>query len=1296
MSNPSFRKTLTVLLIAGPVLLAGAILLMLLTSAPIFKYGLVGPLLLAAVVALIAAGKLWYSERRTAAGGAPAVSVAQRLEQLFSQLAERYEQDGISDIGHAVTWIILLGPLGAGKTSSLLGAGFVPLTIETVDADGTRGTTHRLPDNCTWWESRAHRTIALELELNPSGGFGKADADSDVRALRREWRKLLRWLGRRRLLDAVIVQMGVDQLDGVLRDVNEALGRGPQQRVDERARHLYLLTRLRRLWPARLREHFDEVRTLTSIDPPVYFVFSRGDSLPGFTPFCTAEPNPRIWGGGLESPGGSRTRSGIGRLMHEQLMRLASDLEDRAAARFAISGAALAGLRFPKELALRSSLWCAFVEAFYAVGVRGDFWPPLLRQSLRPAIAPYLRGFYICSAQQGGAPLRPLEQPGLFTLLRGADALPDDPPGTRALFLGYFAEMQKYAREEQRLLLSAPPFFRIAAAAVACLLGTLAVGLSYQSQRRWLHQLKTAAGNLATKQSQSDKEHRLCEKSLSEYKDLRQKAQAKFSALSSVDLAALRQESEEKLRAHIERYCIAPILPHLAERLGPVADCQRQLQCADYKPLDAKARSETDASKVRPGCAPQLEITAAADLYRHFKMVALLRQDLELCGGLQTNREDQLYLADYVLQARFEQSTDKPDLDKVKPELKSALEFYFEWFVSAQQRLTAMPKELREQALCAGQRLRRLPPSGLYEVLSHGDDKNPGGDSGLVPRMYHFAQGCRPFDERLKKDRWLASCVVAAPAATTTLPSQRQLDSYRKQYAAEYLERWTTLIKQLWTFPSETYHAKGPFTTLCNTSLGRQPGRRNSLVRGEAIAILSAEATDSAVSALAAGLSGLETRLKLLALAAPPAGAVQNREDFCTQLAQPFWALRDFEPDPSGKSQRPLLAAFNGYLKALSAVQQLVAELKPYNYQKALSEVQKTVPGGQSALGTLRLQRASLILALSSSGSGDVVQSLETSLKQVERSVWEVLLRMAAEQLQAKLWKGVAQAVQPTLSQPAQSCQSRVDKAKSVKDMLNGPANVLKSFCDGESFASCAPRASFSDSLEQDLVLNQALTSVLRNYLFVPPEECLPTPVAPVPGPPPPPPPAATPAEGPRPSLIPRRVFFPHCKRDDFKLRFKNIGAAAASIECKPEPRANADDTWLWLACSANPAYDGTLRSKLYGEYQPSNTSNSRNEATLRGDSSLLDPVHLCQGRRNHSHDGIRILLPLDQPFEPCPTKPGLPSIEVTFQSKCAEPTTPLPAPVAAAPAPLPSLPECIVEWKLPPGDPLPADKSHP
>ena len=72
---------------------------------------------------------------------------------------------------------------------------------------------------------------------------------------------------------------------------------------------------------------------------------------------CTAEPNPRIWGGGLVSPGGSRTRSGIGRLMHEQLMRLASDLEDRAAARFAISGAALAGLRFPKELALRSSLW---------------------------------------------------------------------------------------------------------------------------------------------------------------------------------------------------------------------------------------------------------------------------------------------------------------------------------------------------------------------------------------------------------------------------------------------------------------------------------------------------------------------------------------------------------------------------------------------------------------------------------------------------------------------------------------------------------------------------------------------------------------------------------------------------------------------------------------------------------------------------------------------------------------------------------------------------------------------------
>jgi type VI secretion system protein ImpL len=259
-------------------------------------------------------------------------------------------------------WYVVIGPPGAGKTTAIAQAGLAPLDgAAPGPIDGVGGTR-----NCDWWLTKD------AVLLDTAGRFTMQDGDSASDAA--EWRDLLGLLRRRRgrqaLNGAIVAVSATDLL---------------AQSEEERRR---VGTRVR----ARLAELHDTL----AADLPVYVLVTKLDRLAGFTAFfddLDAAGRRQGWGATLPLVPPDRRATLAATLataFDDAMAALNARLIERLQAENDPDRRGLI-LDFPAQVEALGDPLRAFLYDAFATGIG--------------AWRPHLRGFYLTSAIQTGAPL---------------------------------------------------------------------------------------------------------------------------------------------------------------------------------------------------------------------------------------------------------------------------------------------------------------------------------------------------------------------------------------------------------------------------------------------------------------------------------------------------------------------------------------------------------------------------------------------------------------------------------------------------------------------------------------------------------------------------------------------------------------------------------------------------------------------------------------------------------------------------------------------------------------------------
>ena len=355
---------------------------------------------------------------------------------------------------------MILGPAGAGKSAALERSGlrFTNMGRRLQSIGGTR--------SCSFW------LASYALFLDTAGRYAGQTEERD------EWRVFLHLLRRqrRRPIDAVLLQVGIDEL----------LDR-PRAEVERTA--------------MQLRERLDELVSVLGVQVPVHLMFNKCDLLDGFAEtFAGLDEEERAlpWGFPLDTAklGGEP----IGTLLAQRFAGLVRVLGERLTARLMAlpeREPREATLSFPAELAALGTTLGLFTETLLEPRAHGE--------------RPWLCAVYLASAEStgqrlGGLRQRRSEELGLTGGGRYRAVVPPAPgaaAGGAPFFLrGVFTQVLRQAEHAARPSLARQAQqqrhqrLAVALGIVACGAGSWYLGGRYSAATHWLHQVTETSGKL--------------------------------------------------------------------------------------------------------------------------------------------------------------------------------------------------------------------------------------------------------------------------------------------------------------------------------------------------------------------------------------------------------------------------------------------------------------------------------------------------------------------------------------------------------------------------------------------------------------------------------------------------------------------------------------------------------------------------------------------------------------------------------------------------------------------------------
>lgn len=379
---------------------------------------------------------------------------SEEFTRAFAQLNQQCRERGLLGGVASLPWVMILGPSGVGKSTALERSGlrFTSLGRRLQGIGGTR--------NCTWW--LANDAVFLDT----AGRYAVRDEDRD------EWRAFLHLLRkrRRRPIDAVLLQVGIDEL----------LDR-PRAEVERAA--------------LQLRERLDELSTFLDAQVPVHLLFNKCDLIDGFGEFfggLDQDAQALPWGFRLDTQ--ALSTQPLGDAFAKHFAELVRALTERTTTRLlALSEQEPreAALGFPAELAAIGSTLGFFTDTLFEPRARGD--------------RPWLCAVYLGSAEQTGQRAtglrqRRAEELALSSGGRGRQhaALPSTGTGGETFFLrGVFAQVLRQAETAARPSVASQHKMRlhqrmaVGLAIAACIGGSWYLGERYSAATLWLDQLVT-------------------------------------------------------------------------------------------------------------------------------------------------------------------------------------------------------------------------------------------------------------------------------------------------------------------------------------------------------------------------------------------------------------------------------------------------------------------------------------------------------------------------------------------------------------------------------------------------------------------------------------------------------------------------------------------------------------------------------------------------------------------------------------------------------------------------------------
>lgn len=378
---------------------------------------------------------------------------AEEFTSAFAQLSSQCRERGFVGGVAALPWVMILGPSGVGKSTALERSGlrFTSLGRRLQGIGGTR--------NCTWW--LANDAVFLDT----AGRYAVRDEDRD------EWRAFLHLLRkrRRRPIDAVLLQVGIDELFD-----------RPRVEVERAA--------------LQLRERLDELASLLDAQVPVHLLFNKCDLIDGFVDFfggLDKEEQAQPWGFTLDTS--TLAAEPLGAAFSQRFANLVQTLTERSTKRLLTlpdRDPREAVLGFPSELAALGATLGFFTETLFEPRARGE--------------RPWLCAVYLGSAEQTGRRVpglrqRRSEELGLThsAFLRLGNAPMSTGAGGETFFLrGVFTQVLRQAASAARPSAARLSRLRlhqrvaVGLAMAACVVGSAYLGSRYSNAMLWFSRIE--------------------------------------------------------------------------------------------------------------------------------------------------------------------------------------------------------------------------------------------------------------------------------------------------------------------------------------------------------------------------------------------------------------------------------------------------------------------------------------------------------------------------------------------------------------------------------------------------------------------------------------------------------------------------------------------------------------------------------------------------------------------------------------------------------------------------------------
>jgi type VI secretion system protein ImpL len=294
------------------------------------------------------------AEKPLSAGEESVAAVGAKFQDVMAELKRR--KLGGRKFLRDMPWYVIVGPPATGKTTALRQSGLnFPIDL-TDDLQGVGGTR-----NCDWFFSEN------AVLIDTAGRYVQQESQPDVDAA--EWLGFLDLLKKhrgRRALNGVIVALSIDALS----EGNEPI----------------------RAHGRKIRRRLAELNERLEIRLPVYLMLTKLDLIKGFEAFfggLSTSQREQVWGTTF-APDALVDANVVAR----EISTLAGELERRLVPRLEEEDQLPARaeiFRFPAQLETLSEPIQVLVEAIFGES--------------RYEESPWLRGFYLTSATQEGAPI---------------------------------------------------------------------------------------------------------------------------------------------------------------------------------------------------------------------------------------------------------------------------------------------------------------------------------------------------------------------------------------------------------------------------------------------------------------------------------------------------------------------------------------------------------------------------------------------------------------------------------------------------------------------------------------------------------------------------------------------------------------------------------------------------------------------------------------------------------------------------------------------------------------------------